>query len=206
MGIEQRIQKRIPFTQQILINNSIMVNGINISEGGLYVHTGRMFPAGSIVDVSIPFGTKQINFKARVQHCQECIGMGLEFIDLSPEQQTQLKELMAILETITPPSTKKKILVVDDNDVARRMNKSRLVLDGFAVVEANNGVEAAKILQTEQLDLAIIDLYMEPMDGFKLTALIRQMPQHKKIPIIVFSGRSNPEAYQGPGASKTAGR
>lgn len=89
---------------------------------------------------------------------------------------------------------KKKVLIVDDNDLVRRMNKSRLMQDGFTVVEAKDGIEAMKLLQSEQqIDLAIIDLYMEPMDGFKLTAFIRQMPQNNNIPIIVFSGRSAPE-------------
>lgn len=92
------------------------------------------------------------------------------------------------------PIEHKKILVVDDNDMARRMNKSRLVLDGLTVFDAKDGVEAVKILQSEQrFDLAVLDLYMEPMDGFKLTAFIRQMPQYKDMPIIVFSARSNPE-------------
>ncbi|MBI1811496.1 MAG: response regulator [Nitrospirae bacterium] len=78
----------------------------------------------------------------------------------------------------------------------RRMNKSKLILDGFTVLEARNGVEAIKILQAEHLDLAVFDLFMEPMDGFKLTALIRQMPQHKDIPVIVFSARSTPDVIE----------
>ena len=100
---------------------------------------------------------------------------------------------------------KKKILIVDDNELVRRMNKSRLVLDGFSVIEAKDGVEAMKVMQAEQqMDLAIIDLYMENMDGFKLTAFIRQMPQHKDIPIIVFSGRSAPgEIDKAMGAGAT---
>ncbi len=196
MGIENRKQKRIPFTQQILINNSIMLNAIDISEGGVYVHTDRIFPSGNILNVSISMGVQKLNLKARVQHCQEGIGMGLQFIDLSPEQEAGLKNLLTELETKTSVTTKKRILIVDDTDAVRRMNKSRLILDGFTVLEARNGVEAVKILQAEHLDLVVLDLYMEPMDGFKLTALIRQMPQHKDIPIIVFSARSTPEVIE----------
>jgi len=196
MGIEHRIQKRIPFTQQVLINNSLMVNAIDISAGGLYVHTGRIFPMGSIVDISIPVNSHKINLKARVQHCQEGIGMGLEFVDLNVEQQTGLKNLLSVLETKTSAPGKKRILIVDDNDIARRMNKSRLILDGFTVLEARDGTEAVKILQTEPLDLVVLDLFMEPMDGFKLTTFIRQMPQHKDTPIIVSSARSTPKVIE----------
>lgn len=193
MGIEHRKQKRIPFKQQILINNSIMVNAIDITEGGLYVHTGRMFPSGSILDTSFFIGKHPVNLKAKVQHCQEGIGMGLEFVDLNPEQKAALKSLLTELEAKTSAAGKKRILIVDDNDSVRRMNKSRLVLDGFTVLEARDGIEAVKILQAEPIDLMITDLYMENMDGFKLITLTRQMPQLKDIPIIVFSARSTPE-------------
>ena len=85
---------------------------------------------------------------------------------------------------------------MDDTDAVRRMNKSRLTLDGFTVLEAKNGVEAVKVLQSEHFDLVVLDLFMEPMDGFKLTAFIRQMPQHSDVPIIVFSARSTPEVIE----------
>lgn len=196
MGIENRKLKRMAFAQQILINKSIMLTAIDISEGGLYVHTDRIFPAGDLIDISLPIGSRKVELKARVQHCQVGIGMGLQFVELGAEQQTELKTLLTELETKSPARSKKRILIVDDTDTVRRMNKSRLILDGFTVLEARDGVEAVKVLQAEPLDLVVLDLYMEPMDGFKLTAFIRQMPQHNDIPIIVFSARSTPEVIE----------
>jgi len=196
MGIENRKQKRIPFSQHLLVNKSIMLNTVDISEGGLYVHTDRMFQVESTLDISISIGTHKVDLKARVQHCQVGIGMGLQFVELSAEQQTELKNLLTELETKSPARSKKRILIVDDTDAVRRMNKSRLTLDGFTVLEAKNGVEAVKVLQSEHFDLVVLDLFMEPMDGFKLTAFIRQMPQHSDIPIIVFSARSTPEVIE----------
>lgn len=196
MGIENRKLKRIAFIQQILINKSIMLHSIDISEGGLFVHTDRIFPDGDLIDISLPIGSSKVDLKARVQHCQVGIGMGLKFVELSAEQQTELKNLLTELETKSPAKSKKRILIVDDTDAVRRMNKSRLTLDGFTVLEARDGVEAVKVLQAEPLDLVVLDLYMEPMDGFKLTAFIRQMPKHNNIPIIVFSARSTPEVIE----------
>ncbi|MCE5193883.1 MAG: response regulator [Nitrospiraceae bacterium] len=193
MGIEHRDKKRIPFNQQVLINNSMKVNAIDISEGGIYVHTGRMFPVGDIVDAMIYVGSSSVNLKASVQHCQLGVGMGLEFVELTLEQQEKLRILMKELETKSSASDKKHVLIVDDNDMVRRMNKSRLVLDGYTVFEAKNGPEAIKVFQSEHIDLAIVDLYMEPIDGFKLTNFIRQMPEHTNTPVIVFSARSTPE-------------
>ena len=69
-------------------------------------------------------------------HCQVGIGMGLQFVELGAEQQTELKTLLTELETKSPARSKKRILIVDDTDTVRRMNKSRLILDGFTVLEA----------------------------------------------------------------------
>lgn len=191
MGIDNRQQKRIPYNQQALINNSLLVNAVDISESGVYVHTGRLWPLGNILDISMSIGSHPVNLKVRVQHCQEGIGMGLEFIDLSPEHKAQLKNFLKELKTKMSAPKKKKIMLVEDNELARRMHKSKLVLDGFTVFEAKNGIEAMKILQTEQpMDLAIIDICVEPMYGFETISLIRQMPQHKDIPVIAWAVKS----------------
>jgi len=196
MGVENRKQKRIPLTHQVLINKVIMLKTVDISEGGIYVHTDRMFESGSILDLSIVAGISKLELRARVQHCQAGIGMGLQFVDMGAEQQAGLKNFLSKLEEKASSSVKKRILIVDDTDAVRRMNKSRLTLDGFTVLEAKNGVEAVKVLQSEHFDLVVLDLFMEPMDGFKLTAFIRQMPQHSDVPIIVFSARSTPEVIE----------
>ena len=196
MGVENRKQKRIPLNHQVLINKVIMLKTVDISEGGIYVHTDRMFESGSILDLSIVAGISKLELRARVQHCQAGIGMGLQFVDMGAEQQAGLKNFLSKLEEKASSSVKKRILIVDDTDAVRRMNKSRLTLDGFTVLEAKNGVEAVKVLQSEHFDLVVLDLFMEPMDGFKLTAFIRQMPQHSDVPIIVFSARSTPEVIE----------
>lgn len=196
MENERRQQKRIPFTQQVLINNSMKVNAINISAGGLCLQEAHMFEIGSRLDVSFSEGSKVFTLKAIVKYCLKGTGIGLEFVDMSAEQQAELKSLISRLETKTSSSTRKRILIVDDNESVRRMNKSKLMLDGFQVIEAKDGIEAIKMLQTEQVDLIVLDLFMEPMDGFKVTSLVRQMPQYKEIPIIVFSARSTPEVME----------
>ena len=89
-------------------------------------------------------------------------------------------------------SEKKKVLIVDDNDMTRRINKSKLMLDGFTVLEAIDGVEAIKILETKVPDVIVLDLHMEKMDGFKVLALLKGSPRWKDIPVIVFSARVTP--------------
>ena len=82
--------------------------------------------------------------------------------------------------------------MVDDNEANRRMNKSRLVLDGFTVAEAANGIEAISRLNESPPDIVVLDLYMDRMDGFKVLEYMKGDERFKAIPVIVLSARSAP--------------
>ncbi len=89
-----------------------------------------------------------------------------------------------------------KILLVDDNAQARSINRSRLAVGGFLVEEAENGVEALKKLQESVPDLIILDLMMPIIDGFKVLQMIKTNPALKDIPVVVLSGRGQPEEVE----------
>ncbi len=88
------------------------------------------------------------------------------------------------------------ILLVDDNAQSRSINRSRLAMGGFLVDDAGNGVEALKKLKTSVPDLVILDLMMPIIDGFKVLQMIKTDPSLKDIPIIVLSGRGQPEEVE----------
>ena len=123
-----------------------MGNATDISEGGLYVHTGRMFSSGSLLDISVHVKSHTLRFKTEVKHCEEGVGMGLGLWILTP-QSGRTKNILAELEAKASGAGKKKILILDSNEAVRRMNKSRLVLDGFSILEAKDTEEALKILR-----------------------------------------------------------
>ena len=182
---EKRIFKRVPYTDNVLINGSILVKGIDISEGGIYVHTGRKFAIGDIVRISFRLAATDLDLMAQVMSCQESIGMGLKFLNLSPFARKAATDYIAE----SGEKTKTTVLIVEDNEAGRRMNKSKLVLDGFGVMEAANGVEALKALQDSVPDLIVLDLYMEGMDGFKVLSFLRADERYKNIPVMVLSAR-----------------
>jgi len=82
-------------------------------------------------------------------------------------------------------------MLVDDNESTRRMNKSRLVLDGYAVHEAIDGRHALAVLEKEKVDLVILDLSREPLDWQEMLSAIRHKPEWKEIPVLVLSPRSS---------------
>ncbi|MBI5674397.1 MAG: response regulator [Nitrospirae bacterium] len=190
---ELRKHKRIPFLKDIIINNKILVKGIDISEEGLYVHTGRSFTPGNIVDVTLPIKDITITVKANIQHNQPSVGMGLKFVELTDEQKDVIKKHIEYLATQTSPdnSEKKCILLVEDSDTSRRVCKSKLVSEGFQVNEVKDGYEAIKYLNVDKTDLIVLDLHMENIDGFKVLAMLKASEQWRDIPVIVFSSKSS---------------
>jgi CheY-like chemotaxis protein len=85
------------------------------------------------------------------------------------------------------------VLLVDDNAQIRAINAARLKSAGFEVTEAGDGLECIKLLKSQPVDLLILDLMMPVMDGFKVLQMVKLDAQTQSIPVIVLSGRGQPE-------------
>ncbi|HEX9060092.1 MAG TPA: response regulator, partial [Clostridia bacterium] len=60
-----------------------------------------------------------------------------------------------------------KILIADDEDRMRKLVSDFLKLEGYTVVEADNGRKALDVFQSDQkLDLIILDVMMPELDGW----------------------------------------
>ena len=62
-------------------------------------------------------------------------------------------------------TSKPVILLIDDNETYRKINKNVMLIEGFEVLEATNGREALTLMQTNPPDLILCDVYMPNMDG-----------------------------------------
>ncbi len=72
-------------------------------------------------------------------------------------------------------TSKKRILVVDDEKGLVKIIRLNLQQDGFEVVEANNGTEAMDKLRTTLPDLILLDVMMPDMDGFTVLKMVREI-------------------------------
>ena len=79
---------------------------------------------------------------------------------------------------------KATILYVEDNSDNRKLVRRVLEVEGYAVVEAQNGHEAMARLESESIDLALMDINMPEMDGYTLTSRIKAMPRFARLPIV----------------------
>ncbi len=80
--------------------------------------------------------------------------------------------------------TKGRILYIEDNSDNRKLVRRVLEWDGYEVVEAKDGTEALARLETEPIDLALLDINMPDIDGYTLTTAIRSNPRFSQLPIV----------------------
>jgi two-component system chemotaxis response regulator CheY len=88
----------------------------------------------------------------------------------------------------------KSILVVDDSAAVRRQLRDALEADGFAVVEAENGVKGLEVATETPVNLMIVDVNMPIMDGLEMIGKVRDVPRHKATPIFVLTTESGGDA------------
>jgi len=98
-----------------------------------------------------------------------------------------------------------KILIVDDSTMLRDMLSYALNEGGYSdVVEAIDGVEGLKKVNSTQFDLVISDVNMPNMDGITLVSEIRKIPSYAKIPILILTTeRSDDMKVKGKAAGAT---
>jgi len=190
--MDKRGRDRALIQEPVVINNIVKAYALDISEGGMYLHTQAEFIPGATLELSFKLKEKEIRVKAVVRHVQPGIGMGVSFINPSPETLSAIKDFLKGAPDMVKPK-EKVILLVDDSEQTRSIYKNRLMSEGFTVFEASNGVEALKSIQENRPDLVILDLWREGIDGFKFLQLIRLNPELKDIPVIVLSARALPE-------------
>jgi len=79
------------------------------------------------------------------------------------------------------------ILLVEDELPFRQIYRDILRLDGYTVVEAEDGEEALKMITANQPDLVLLDLVMPNVSGFDVLGQLKSNPQLKDIPVVVYS-------------------
>ncbi len=91
-----------------------------------------------------------------------------------------------------PP--KKKILVVDDNEIVVKTLSLKLQGAGYQVITAADGAEGVAAARKEAPDLILLDIFFPPdvggvpWDGFRIMEWFHRMDAAKKIPVIIMTG------------------
>lgn len=91
-------------------------------------------------------------------------------------------------------SEKQIILIAEDNDFVRMQVVRYLNEAGYETREATDGETALDVMESADVALAIVDLRMEPVDGFEFIRIIRGLG--KDTPVILITGDNNPDILE----------
>jgi two-component system chemotaxis sensor kinase CheA len=91
------------------------------------------------------------------------------------------------------PQKTRSVLVVEDSITARTLLKGILESAGYEVVTAFDGVDAFAALKTRGFDLVVSDVEMPRMNGFELTAKIRDDRGLSELPVVLVTALESRE-------------
>lgn len=86
-----------------------------------------------------------------------------------------------------------RVLIVDDDPDIRDVLKLTLAEENYSVLEAEDGVEALKIINSKPLDLVILDYKIPKMDGRQVLKRVKRDLLLRHLPIIMLTGKSELE-------------
>jgi len=128
------------------------------------------------------FGMEQIDFTGAGGGEEKPAYMVSDFTPVDSQRRTD----------VAPPKDAQKILLVEDNRELRVFIYNNLI-DTYAVIEADDGVEALEKIRSEMPDIIVTDLMMPRMDGIELIDKVRHDFTISHIPIVMLTAKHSPD-------------
>jgi len=86
-------------------------------------------------------------------------------------------------ESINPPP-RKKVLIVEDNDLNMKLFNDLLVAHGYGTLQTRDGIEALALARQHHPDLILMDIQLPEVSGLQVTQWIKKDDDLRTIPII----------------------
>jgi CheY-like chemotaxis protein/anti-sigma regulatory factor (Ser/Thr protein kinase) len=99
------------------------------------------------------------------------------------------KLLLQTVRQYAGPQGNQHVLVVEDDEPTRLLQRRALEESGWGVSEAENGAVGLERIAERKPDLILLDLMMPVMDGFDFVLALRQHVENRSIPIIVITAK-----------------
>lgn len=134
----------------------------------MYVHVGRIFKNGSLSKILIAFANEDLDIRRN----------NLEMTN----------------NDVVTKTSKRKVLIVEDNDLNREILKDALI-DDYDVIEAVNGEDGLQILSKyyKELSIILLDVVMPVCDGFEFLRRQKLDSLLSSVPVIVTTGSNSQE-------------
>jgi DNA-binding response OmpR family regulator len=85
-----------------------------------------------------------------------------------------------------------RALVVDDEAPIRGLLRTVLELDGWEVIEAEDGAQALALAKAERPHGVVLDVMMPVMDGFEVLAELRRTPHGREMAVVMLTAKTRP--------------
>lgn len=95
-----------------------------------------------------------------------------------------------MIAALEAKQTAEKILVIEDDPSAVRLESYILEQEGYRVITATNGLEGLKKAKEEEPDLVVLDVMLPGLDGFQVCRRLRVMPRSKRLSILMLSAKA----------------
>lgn len=79
-----------------------------------------------------------------------------------------------------------KVLVIDDDIHIRELISIFLNAEGYSVIEAGNGEEALVLMESNNVQIAVVDVMMPEMDGYEFT---KELKKYYDIPVLMVTAK-----------------
>ncbi len=109
------------------------------------------------------------------------------------QAQISIRPATPIRPALQPFVAPKPILIVDDSITTRTLEKNILEAAGYEIITATNGLEALDVLERTVCALMVADVEMPFMNGFELTAKVRQNERFNQLPVILVTSLDSEE-------------
>jgi PAS domain S-box-containing protein len=111
-------------------------------------------------------------------------------VPVASQKEITLKEHSIVTGYTGTEFDRKRVLVVDDNSLNRKVLRNILEPLGFLISQAIDGNNVLAACKQFQPDIILMDLRMPGMDGITATELVKQHPDYSQIPVIAISASS----------------
>jgi CheY-like chemotaxis protein len=107
---------------------------------------------------------------------------------VKPATTEDLEQAFDRIKSYVTPH-KKRLLVVEDNDIERQSIVELLAHDDIEVVAASSGEEALGLLREAAFDCCVVDLRLPDISGFELLEQMQADRALRDLPVVVFTGK-----------------
>jgi hypothetical protein len=73
-------------------SEAIPIRPPDLSTRGMFINTPQFLPVGAVLKLRLGFSGAEVLLRAEVRHCMPGLGVGVEFVDLSPEALRAIEE------------------------------------------------------------------------------------------------------------------